>query len=216
MSRKIAIFGGTGFAGSNIARVAAERGHHVVSYSRNGAPENPLPGVTYEKGSLTDTDLVRRVAADADDVVIAVHGQDVDGQPLVDLVPALTDAAIAGGARLAVVGGAGSALVSEGGPRLVDTPEFQDAWKPEALSHAKVLEALRAAPADLDWVYLSPAALFGAFAPGEATGKYRLGGDVLVTDENGNSEISGADYALAFVDELEKQKHRRQRITTGH
>lgn len=216
MSRNIIVFGGTGYAGGNIVREAAKRGHTVTSYGRSGAPSDPVDGVTYEVGSLADADLVGRAAAAADDLVVAVHASDVDGHTLTDLVPALAQAAIANGTRLAVVGGAGSALVAEGGPRLVDTPEFHEDWKPEALTHAAVLEALRAAPAELDWLYVSPAALFGSFAPGEALGTYRLGGDVLVSKEDGSSEISGADYAVAFVDELENRAHLRERITTGH
>lgn len=216
MSRRISIFGGTGYAGGNIAREAAGRGHVVTSYSRGGAPDDPVAGVTYETGSLTDADLVRRVAADSDDVVVAVHAGDVGGKPLADVLPALVDAAIAGNARLAFVGGAGSALVAPGGPRVVDTPEFRDAWKPEALSHAAALEALRESPAELDWFYVSPAGQFGRHSPGETTGAYRTGGDLLVTKEDGSSEISGTDFALAFVDEIEQRNHPRQRFTTGH
>ena len=36
------------------------------------------------------------------------------------------------------------------------------------------------------------------------------------TDINGNSEISGADYATAFVDEIEKPAHHRTRFTVGY
>jgi putative NADH-flavin reductase len=52
--------------------------------------------------------------------------------------------------------------------------------------------------------------------PGEATGQYRVGGDILVTNANGDSEISGADYAKAFVDEIEQPAHRRKRFTVAH
>lgn len=217
MSRHIVIFGGTGYAGSNIAREAVRRGHTVTSYSRHGAPEQPVEGVTYEVGSITDGDVLGRAAEAADDLVVAVHGADVgDGTSLLDVLPQLVDAAITHRARLSFVGGAGSSLVAEGGPRLVDTPDFKEEWKPEALAHAAVLEELRKAPEELDWFYVSPAALFGSFAPGEATGSYRTGGDLLVTKEDGSSEISGADFALAFVDEIEQRKHVRERFTTGH
>ena len=80
-----------------------------------------------------------------------------------------------------------------------------------------MLDALRSnVPEGLDWFYVSPAALFGSFAPGETTGDYRLGGDELVTTEDGTSEISGTDFALAHVDEIEQRKHPRQRFTVGH
>jgi putative NADH-flavin reductase len=211
----LVIFGGTGYAGGNIAAEAAKRGHAVISYSRN-LPAEPQAGIDYRTGSITDTDVLAKAGQEADEIVVAVHGADVDGQKLVDLVPALVTAALAGDARLSFVGGAGSSLVAEGGPRLIDTPDFHEEWKAEASAHAEVLEALRKTPEELRWFYVSPAALFGSFAPGETTGAYRTGGDVLVTKEDGSSEISGTDFALAYVDEIEQSNHPRQRFTVGH
>jgi putative NADH-flavin reductase len=46
---------------------------------------------------------------------------------------------------------------------------------------------LRETGDDVDWFYVSPAAGFGSYAPGEATGSYRVGGDVLVTDASASS-----------------------------
>jgi putative NADH-flavin reductase len=79
-----------------------------------------------------------------------------------------------------------------------------------------VLDALRDTPDELDWFYLSPAAAFGAHAPAPATGSYRTGKDVLLVDSAGISTISAADYALAFVDEIESPSHRRTRFTVAH
>ena len=211
----IVIFGGTGYAGGNIAQEAARRGHDVVVYSRHEA-QDPVDGVTYRTGDLTDAATLAAAAAEADDLVIAVHGADVGGRPLLDVLPSLIEASIENDTRLSFVGGAGSSLVAAGGPRLVDTPDFHEEWKAEALAHAAVLDALRETPAELRWFYVSPAALFGSFAPGEATGSYRTGGDLLVTKEDGSSEISGADFALAYVDEIEQGRHPRQRFTTGY
>jgi putative NADH-flavin reductase len=39
---------------------------------------------------------------------------------------------------------------------------------------------------------------------------------VLLTDADGNSNLSGADYATAFVDEIEKPEHRRQRFSAAY
>ena len=67
---------------------------------------------------------------------------------------------------------------------------------------------------DIDWTFFSPA---GAFDEnGERTGKFRLGKDNLIIDENGNSHISVQDYALAMVDELEKEEHHKERFTIGY
>lgn len=211
----IVIFGGTGYAGGHIAAEAVKRGHRVTSYSRH-EPSAPVEGVEYRIGTITDNHVLGHAAEEADEIVVATHGADVDGKKLVDIVPMLIAAALRGDARLSFVGGAASSLVSEGGPRLLDTPEFNEEWKPEASAHAEVLEALRHSPEELRWFYVSPAALFGAWTPGETTGSYRTNGDVLVTKQDGSSEISGTDFALAYVDEIEQSNHPRQRFTTGH
>ena len=78
------------------------------------------------------------------------------------------------------------------------------------------LEVLKAAGDDLDWFYLSPAANFGGFNPGRHTGQFRIGGDVLMSDAAGTSDISGADFAQAFVDEIEKPVHRRERFSVAY
>jgi putative NADH-flavin reductase len=212
---RIVIFGGTGYAGSHIAREALSRGHRVVSYSRS-APAERIAGVEYRTGSVADAGTVREAARDADELVIAVHGADAGGRPLADSLPHLVEAAVAGDARLSFVGGAGSSLVAPGGPRLVDTPDFHEEWKPEALAHADVLAGLERGHEGLRWFYVSPAGLFGAWAPGETLGTYRTGGEVLVTKEDGSSEISGTDFALAYVDEIEHVAHPDQRFTVGH
>lgn len=133
-----------------------------------------------------------------------------------DAVAALAAEADAVGVRLGVIGGAGSLRVAPEGPRLVDTPEFTEAFRAEAREMADVLEDLRSTPASLDWFLVSPAAEFGSFAPGEYTGEYRIGGDVLLVDESGDSRISGADFGVAVVDEIESPKHRRVRFTVAY
>ena len=62
-------------------------------------------------------------------------------------------------------------------------------------------------------MYLSPAAKFGAYAPAEATGKYRLGGDVALVDKDGASFISAPDLALAVVDLAESAEHSREHVS---
>lgn len=211
----ITVFGATGYAGGHITDEALRRGHEVIAVNRTGSAE-ARPGVTPLAGSVDDEVLLRDLAAKSDVLVLAVHGS-ADGEPfLKPLVPALLEAAAEGGSRIGVVGGAGSLHVAEGGPRLVDTPDFPDAYKPEALAHAGVLDTLRAADTDADWFYVSPAAEFGAWAPGERTGSFRLGRDVLLTDAAGKSSISGADYAIAFVDEIDTPAHRRARLTVAY
>jgi uncharacterized protein len=211
----VVIIGGTGYAGSHIAAEAAARGHRVTSYSRH-EPETRIDGVEYRTGSITDPEVLAKATAAADDLVLAIHHSDLDGSPAVDYLPHLQRAAVEHDARLSFVGGAASSYVSEGGPRLIESPDFNEEWKPEASAGLATLLALQEAPAELRWFFVSPAALFGSYAPGETTGEYRIGGDVLVTKDDGSSEISGTDYATAYVDEIERVAHPNQRFTVGH
>ena len=114
-----------------------------------------------------------------------------------------------------LIGGAGALRVAEGGPRLFDTPDFPADYKPESLTMLAVLEDLQATDG-LDWFYVRPPAMFGSFNPGEARGSYRVGGDVLLSDENGVSDIGGADFGAAIVDEIETAAHRRTPFTVGY
>ena len=82
---------------------------------------------------------------------------------------------------------------------------------PEATGFKAIYEALKAS--DLDWTFFSPAAMI---QPGERTGKFRLGKDVLVSAADGQSTISAEDYAIALVDELEKPANRKSIMTIGY
>ena len=211
---RITVLGGTGYAGGHIVREAASRGHQVTAYARH-APNEPVAGVQYRTASILDDDL-EKIVTDADVVVEALAPRgDLEGK-LRGLVAQLAQVARQRSIRLAVVGGAGSLLVSPGGPAVADTPEFPDEFKPEAAEMAAILDDLRSADASLDWFYLSPAGGFGSWAPGEATGRFRLGGDLLMLDADNGSFISGADFAQALVDEIEIPKHSRQRFSVAY
>jgi putative NADH-flavin reductase len=134
------------------------------------------------------------------------------------VIPALTalvDKLSGTGTRVSVVGGAGGSLSAPGGPRLIDL-DFPDEYRHEAQVGIDSLALLQNADASLDWFFVHPAEVFGPWAEGERTGSYRDGGDVVVRDADGNSTISGADFAIAVVDEIENGKHRRERFTVGY
>ena len=211
---RIAVIGGTGYAGSHIVHEAVDRGHTVVSVARK-VPADRVPGATYLEGTILD---VPGLVAELEGVDVVVSAVAPRGDMLGHVRPQLTELveALPQDVRVGVIGGAGGSLVSPGGPRLVDTDAFTEEYKPEALEAAGVLEDLRRASASRDWFYIHPAGGFGAWAPGERTGSYRDGGDVLVVDEQGESFISGADFAVAVLDEIEDPKHHRERFTVGY
>jgi putative NADH-flavin reductase len=204
---KIAVIGGTGMVGSRIVAEAAARGHQVTSVSRKGdAP--PSGQVAVLKASATDLGAMEQLAAQHDVVVSAIGpsrepGGNPSGFPdtLVDLAAAVSEA------RLIVVGGAGSLLAAPG-VRLVDTPEFPEIYKAEALAGAASLEALTALPEAGEWSYLSPAPMI---EPGERTGRY-----VVADDVPAGETISAEDFAVALVDEIENPAHTGRRFTVAN
>ena len=113
--------------------------------------------------------------------------------------------------RLIIVGGAGS-LQLPTGMQLVDTPNFPVEYKSTALAHRDALK-LYQNEKELEWTYMSPAA---EIAPGIRTGKFRVGGTQLLTDDNGKSFISMEDYAIAVVDEIENPTHIREQMTVAY
>ncbi|WP_420367310.1 NAD(P)-dependent oxidoreductase [Curtobacterium sp. L1-20] len=212
----IVVFGGTGYAGSAITREALSRGIAITAVARDTSKLDPAEGLTLAQGDAFDTDFVAEVTEGADVVVVSLHAVQADGSELKDRFQPFVDAAAAAGARLGIVGGAGSLLVAEGGPRLFDTEGFPDAFKGEAKSHAQILDALRSSDTDVDWFYVSPAAAFGGYNPGERRGTYRTTDEVLLTDADGNSDISGEDFAIAFDDEIETPAHHRTRFGVAY
>lgn len=212
MSR-IVVIGGTGYAGSHIAREAVSRGHEVTVISRQ-APDAPLDGAQYVQGSVLDLDALGDVFDGADAVVSALSPRGDMENEVIGALRGLIKRLAGTPSRLGVVGGAGGSLVAPGGPRLFDQG-FPEEYKHEAQVGIDSLELLQQTD-DLEWFFIHPAEVFGPWVDGERTGRYRDGGDVLVRDADGNSTISGADFAIAVVDEIEQPKHRNDRFAVGY
>ncbi|MBV9063686.1 MAG: NAD(P)-dependent oxidoreductase [Alphaproteobacteria bacterium] len=200
----VALIGATGNAGSRLLAELNRRGHTVTAVVRHPEKVPAQPGVTAKKGDVFDQQGLTDLLKGHDAIISSVHFTASDPRKLLEAVRA------SGVKRYLVVGGAGSLEVAPG-VRLIDTPDFPEAYKGEATAGAAFLDLLRGEP-ELDWTFLSPSALF---VPGERTGKFRLGKDQLLTSEQG-SRISFEDFALALVDELEKSAHCRQRFTVGY
>ena len=211
---RIVVLGGTGYAGRHIVSEAVSRGNEVISVSRS-TPTDPVDGALSVQGSVLDLASLGDVFDGADAVVSSLSPRgDMEHEMLgviSSLITRFTDTAT----RLGVVGGAGGSLVAPGGPRLFDQG-FPEEYKHEAQVGIDSLALLERADAGLDWFFIHPAEVFGPWVEGERTGRYRDGGDVIVRDAEGQSFISGADFAIAVVDEIEQPKHRRGRFTVGY
>lgn len=200
---RITVIGGTGYAGSAIVSEAAARGHDVSSFSRS-LPSHQLPGVTYLIGDATDETALRAAVSGADVVVAALAPRGPLADSFREVNRTIGRLADDADARLFVVGGFSSLRSAPDAPRYVD-----DLSRIPAELHSEIqagaaliIEDLPAASPSLHWVFVSPAQFFGAFAPGQRTGAYRCGDDVAVDPKGG--DISAADYALGFVDLIER------------
>lgn len=211
----VVVFGGGGYAGSHILEAAEVRGFDAISYTRS-EPATQMANVQYRVGSLLDAAVRAKALAEADAVIVAVSaGGGMEGL-IRPAVASLAQEAAAAGVRLGVVGGSSSLESTPGGPLIIDTPEFPREYVGVARELDGVLEDLRASDETLDWFFVCPPEGFGSDNPGEYRGEYRVGGDVLLRDEQGVSDISGADFGVAIVDELEAPAHRRARFTVAY
>lgn len=211
----ITVLGGTGYAGSAIVSEAAARGHDVVAVSRH-APSVPVAGAVYATGDVTDATFLKSLTCDTHVLVMALAPrQEMQGRVL-EVAQTLIPLGLEAGIRIGVVGGAASLRTSEDGPELIKTDDFPEGFIAEAQEMIEVYTKLLGANESLDWFYVSPAAGFGAHNPGQRTGHYRLGGDVLLTDQQGNSDLSAADLAIAIVNEIESPQHRCVRFSVAY
>ncbi|MCE1115062.1 MULTISPECIES: NAD(P)-dependent oxidoreductase [Pseudomonas] len=202
---KIAIIGATGRAGSQLLEEALRRGHSVVAIARDPSKLQGREGVTVKALDAKDSAALQAAVSGCDAVLSAAHFSTLEPQAVIGPVKH------AGVKRLLVVGGAGSLLLPSG-QRVIDSPDFPEAYKAEANGGVRFLDALRQEQA-LDWTFLSPSA---EFVEGERSGQYKLGKDHLLIGAEGKSWITFADYAIAMIDELEKPAHSRVRFTVGY
>ncbi|HEX5355600.1 MAG TPA: NAD(P)-dependent oxidoreductase [Aquabacterium sp.] len=213
----IALIGATGFVGSAILSELLQRGHQVTALARHPDKVPAQAGLTVVQADVQQASQVAQ-AVKGHDAVISAFNAGWANPNLYDDFLAGSRAITAGVKaadveRLLVVGGAGSLFVAPG-VQLVDTPAFPAEWKVGATAARDALKLLQAEQ-DLAWTFLSPPALLH---PGERTGHFRVGGDELLMNAQGDApaEITSADLAVAIVNEIEAPQHVRRRFTVGY
>ena len=212
---KLVLFGATGHIGHAILDEALARGHDVTAIVRDAARLQQQHDRLHVVVGTVEQPAIWLAYAQHADAVIASLSPRRDGHSdtLPNAAQTLLDTLNSTNLkRLLWVGGAGS-LETAPGVRVIDDPHFPEAWKPEAQAQARALDVFRASKADVEWTFISPAALI---EDGERTGKYRVGGDKLLVDDKGVSRITVPDYAVALLDRLEKHDALRQRITVAY
>ncbi|WP_120520738.1 NAD(P)-dependent oxidoreductase [Arthrobacter celericrescens] len=200
---KIAVYGASGMVGSQIVNESLSRGHEVTAISRKGAE---VDGARSLAADQADAQAFAAVAKDHDVVVLATGPSRTGGDHGEWLDAMATAFSNTEGTRLMIVGGAGTLTID--GVRLLDSPEFPEAYRAEATTAATALDLVRQTPDSVDWTVLAPAPVI---QPGERTGKYSI-----AKDSPAGTSISTQDYAVAMLDEIEAPAHRRARFTAAN
>jgi hypothetical protein len=217
MAKNVLLIGATGFVGSAILNELVNRGHKVTAVVRNAQKLASMADVEAVEADVADVDAIAKLAEGKDAVISAYNpgwmNPDI-ARLITENYPKILQAAKKSGVkRLLIVGGAGT-LFCAPGLRVVDSgaipEEIMDGVRPLGDFYLNTLMNEQ----DIDWVFFSPAGAFDEKS--ERTGKFRLGKDDLIVDENGQSHISVQDYAVAMVDELEKEEHHKERFTIGY
>ncbi|MBE3666516.1 NAD-dependent dehydratase [Vibrio navarrensis] len=210
---KVAVLGASGWIGSQIVEEAVTRGHQVIALVRNPSAIERQDVEVRQLDVLAEQDFAQALQG-VDTVIASIGGRAAGNHDMVERSAAklLEQLPNAGLKRLLWVGGAGSLEVAPG-VQLVTVPDFPAEYKDEALAQSQALQVFRNSDSPLNWTFVSPAA---EIFPGEKVGQFRVGGDQLLTDVQGHSKISVADFASAMLDELETAKHAKQRISVAY
>jgi putative NADH-flavin reductase len=221
ITMKVALIGASGFVGSKILSEALLRGHHVTAIVRN--PEKidvSKENLTVKKADVLNVDDLAKILAGHDIVISSFNpARGVAGPHVFELhvnghKAILAAAKKSGVKRFLGVGGAASLKTPEG-IELIDSPQFPaayEAFKPGIRGTRELYYLLKQEPS-LDWVFVAPSVVI---APGERTGKFRVGKDHVLYNDQGESKISLEDFSVALVDEMEHPKHHNERITIGY
>ena len=214
---KIALIGATGFVGSNILNELANRNHEVTAIARN-PKESELANVNFVKADIFNTEELSEILKNHD-VVLSAYNPGWTNPNIYDDFIAGSNAIVEGVKKSGVnryitIGGAGSLFVA---PNLqaVDTADFPKEIYPGASAARDFLNTLKEEK-ELDWAFFSPAFEMHQGITTGRTGKYRLGLENPVFDENQRSILSGEDLAVVIADEVENPKHHQIRFTAAY
>ncbi|HET6999996.1 MAG TPA: NAD(P)H-binding protein [Puia sp.] len=214
---KVAVIGATGFVGTHITNELVSRNHEVLGISRE-AKVSDKKNLTFIKSDVLNVNELVKAIKGYDVVVSAFNPGWTNPNIYDDYLKGAQSiqqaVKLAGVKRYIVIGGAGSLFVAEG-LQAVDTPDFPAEIKAGA-SAARDYYNIVKKEKDLNWTVFSPAL---EMHPGITTGrkgKYRLGTDYPVFNEEGRSLLSGEDVAVVIADEIEAPKHQKKRFTAAY
>jgi len=212
---KIAIIGATGFVGSAILNELANRNHDITAIARNPKETSTA---TWIAADIFNVDALAATLKGNDIVINAYNSGWTNPNIYDDFIAgskAIQEAVKKSGVkRFITIGGAGSLFVAPG-LQAVDTPDFPKEYHAGATAARDYLNILKEEK-DLDWAFFSPAFEMHQGITTGRTGKYRLGLDNPVFNDEQRSILSVEDLAVVIADETENPKHHQVRFTAAY
>jgi len=212
---KIAIIGATGFVGSAILNELANRNHDITAIARNPKETSTA---TWIAADIFNVDALAETLKGNDIVINAYNSGWTNPNIYDDFIAgskAIQEAVKKSGVkRFITIGGAGSLFVAPG-LQAVDTPDFPKEYHAGATAARDYLNILKEEK-ELDWAFFSPAFEMHQGITTGRTGKYRLGLDNPVFNEEQRSILSVEDLAVVIADETETPKHHQVRFTAAY
>lgn len=214
---KVAVIGTTGFVGKHITTELVKRGIEVTGFARKQQTSDK-PNLQYVAADVNNVNDLTAALKGFDIVINAFSPGWTNPNVYDDFIAgskAIQQAVKqAGVKRFISIGGAGSLYLPDG-KELVDTFPADNPFVPGAKAARDYFHILKT-ETELDWVFFSPAMDMHQGITTGRTGKYRLGTDYPVMDENGKNVLSVEDLAVVIADEVENPKHHQTRFTAAY
>lgn len=214
---KVVVIGATGFVGSHIVNELTSRNIQVTGISRNEKVSDKN-NLKYVAADVKNVEALAEILKQHNVVVSAFGGGWTNPNIYEDFIngsKAIQQAVKQSGVkRFITVGGAGSLYLSDG-TQLVDTFPQDNPFLPGAKAARDYLDILKEEK-ELDWAFFSPAIDMHQGITIGRTGKYRLGTDYPIMDDDGKNILSGEDLAVIIADEVENPKHHQMRFTAAY
>ncbi|RUT69047.1 NAD-dependent epimerase/dehydratase family protein [Flavobacterium cupreum] len=212
---KIAIIGATGFVGSAILNELASRNQDITAIART---PKETSNVNWAATDIFNVDALAETLKGHDVIISAYNPGWTNPNIYDDFIAgskAIQEAVKKSGVkRFITIGGAGSLFVAPG-LQAVDTPDFPKEYYAGATAARDYLNILKEEK-DLDWAFFSPAFEMHQGITTGRTGKYRLGLDNPVFNDEQRSILSVEDLAVVIADEAENARHHQVRFTAAY
>lgn len=214
---KIAIIGATGFVGTAILNELTARNHEITAIARNPKDENKEHIKWVKADANAENELLEAISGN--ELVINAYSAGWTNPNFYnDFLAAsktIQEAVKKSDAkRFITIGGGGSLYVAPN-VQAVDTPDFPKEYYTGATAARDYLNYIKVEK-ELDWTFFSPALEMHQGITRGRTGKYRLGLENPVFNEEQRSILSVEDLAVVIADEVEVPKHHQVRFTAAY